>query len=84
MYLASVYSLVGGIDAYGRRAICVERRKSSVMGRCQHAHIVSTTKTSASLLKLKRSATLPKGMGSTSTGDLVDADPVAVQNISRD
>lgn len=84
MYLASSNSLAGGIDNRGRRAICAERRKSSVMGSSQHAHTVSTTKQNVSLLRSKRSAILPKGKSSVSTDGFLNAEENAAQNISRD
>ena len=84
MYLASTNWPADGIDNCGRRVICAERRKSSAMGRCQHAHTVSITKQNASSLRLRRSAILPKGMPSTSIGVCMDADQNAAQNILRD
>ena len=83
MYLASTNSLPDDIDNCGRRVICAGRRKSSVMGRCQHAHTVSTTKQNASSLRLRRSEILPKGMRSTSIGGYLNADQIAAQNISK-
>lgn len=84
MYLASTNGLADGINDCGRRVICAGRRKSSVMGRCLHAHTVSIIKQIASLLRLRRSAILPKGIPSTSIGVYMDADQSAAQNILRD
>ena len=82
--MASANSLADVIDVFGRPVICAERKKLSAMGRCQHAHIVSTIKRNVFSLRLKRSAILLKGKWFTSTGGSLDADRFAVQNISRD
>lgn len=83
MYLAFANLLADGIDDCGRRVTCAGRRKSSVMGRCQHAHTVSITKQNASSLRSRKSAILPKGTCSMSIGRYQDADEIAVQNTSR-
>jgi len=58
---SAVVMLLANANSDDRPATCAERRRSSVMAKCRHAHTVRITRPNASSLKWKRSAILQKG-----------------------